>query len=480
MKFLWYVVTVLLDVFISLVLFKPLYTFFAGLPFLRCGYQSIANGLASSIIGIVTFQAYANKTRFLWAYPATESQSNAGWIKGSTMQLVVAIMTMVYLVSNTQAVPSEGGINHPKVKLWVALLTLGLILVLEKSGTLDAKLALGFEHSWDTVDHLRVTDEIFTKYVPDIAALRSAAAADPGYEEAARPAAQLKTATGRALQIWVRYKERLTPMYVTHLLGYECYIPREEREVADAAAEVVDGKLDEPYTESSTDADGVTRTTTLTHATARRFTTDPNVEPVVAVTARDLRRAGREVPSQTTTGQLASPIPYDGGVVLTHVRGAVYHTDPTTVLTAAPPKGFNSLTGELDGDPRDDGLTHCLPKYRMRTAVDHDFVLPEGRVTMDETRGRWPQGLAILLGIAAITAGITVFGTSKRASASRRRPLPAWSSRCWPWRRRSSGALVRRATRSRKIPRPPSKKERWCPRRSSSRWRWPWVSWWAW
>ena len=50
----------------------------------------------------------------------------------------------------------------------------------------------------------------------------------------------------------------------------------------------------------------------------------------------------------------------------------------------------------------------------MRTAVDHDFVLPEGRVTMDETRGRWPQGLAILLGIAAITAGITVFGTSKR------------------------------------------------------------------
>lgn len=37
------------------------------------------------------------------------------------------------------------------------------------------------------------------------------------------------------------------------------------------------------------------------------------------------------------------------------------------------------------------------------------------RKTADEARREWPRGLAILAGIAAMAAGITVFGTSKRS-----------------------------------------------------------------
>lgn len=120
-RYIRYGVTVLLDLFISLILFKPLYSSINSLPFFRCGKSAIANGLSSTIIGLLTFQAYANVTRFTWAYPTTDSQTNRNWIRGGTMQVLVSIAAIVFLISNTQVNPGERGINMPKVKLYVAL-----------------------------------------------------------------------------------------------------------------------------------------------------------------------------------------------------------------------------------------------------------------------------------------------------------------------------------------------------------------------
>lgn len=136
-----YTLTVLLDMFVSLIIFKPLYAFFLSLPYLRCN-DALANGFASTAIGLTTFQAYANVTRFAWAYPATNSQTKKSWIRGSTMQVIASVASVVFLAGNTQAelTPDEFGINHPKVKLWVVLGSMCLIWGLSTMDEMEPKL----------------------------------------------------------------------------------------------------------------------------------------------------------------------------------------------------------------------------------------------------------------------------------------------------------------------------------------------------
>lgn len=138
--YLRYTLTVLLDLFISLIMFKPLYVYICRLPFFRCNNQALANGLASTLIGILTFQAYANKTRFAWAYPSTDSQSKDSWIRGGTMQVAVSVASVVFLISNTRVNPGETGINHPRVKLAVVIGVMCLIWSLTKSGEMQPRL----------------------------------------------------------------------------------------------------------------------------------------------------------------------------------------------------------------------------------------------------------------------------------------------------------------------------------------------------
>lgn len=137
--YLRYTLTVLLDMFVSLILFKPLFGQLQTFPYLRC-HDALANGLASTIIGLTTFQAYANVTRFAWAYPATDSQTKRSWIRGSTMQVVVSVAGVVFLASNTQSTPGELGINHPQVKLWVVLGSMCLIWFLTKQKHMNPPL----------------------------------------------------------------------------------------------------------------------------------------------------------------------------------------------------------------------------------------------------------------------------------------------------------------------------------------------------
>lgn len=138
--YLRYVLTVLLDTFITLILFKPLFVQVCALPFFRCGNQAIANGLVSTIIGIITFQAYANSTRFAWAYPPVSSQTNDTWLRGSTMQLCISLASVMFLISNTQVTPGEMGINQPTVKLVVVLSSFILVCMVSSMGVMEDNL----------------------------------------------------------------------------------------------------------------------------------------------------------------------------------------------------------------------------------------------------------------------------------------------------------------------------------------------------
>ena len=117
-----YSITVFFDVFVTVILFKPLFLRLVQLPFFhKEGFgQAMANGVVTNIIGTITFFAYANMTRFQWAYPS-ESAGRDSWIKGTIFGLIVVVMAIVYLTANTQLVPGERGINSPGVKIGVVL-----------------------------------------------------------------------------------------------------------------------------------------------------------------------------------------------------------------------------------------------------------------------------------------------------------------------------------------------------------------------
>lgn len=152
-QFVRYQLTILFDTFISLILFKPIFENMLTWPFFKCpGRSSIANAVLSALIASVTFNAYANQTRFLWAYPDVNAKSKATWIRGSTMMLATAILAVVFLGTNTvigynpakithgtlagkqldvpklhKCFQDSGGINSPKVKLIIVMSVMAML-----------------------------------------------------------------------------------------------------------------------------------------------------------------------------------------------------------------------------------------------------------------------------------------------------------------------------------------------------------------
>jgi hypothetical protein len=63
-----YIVTILFDMFFTVILFKHFYSKLVHVAgFSQSGREWIANFIVSGFIGVITFQVYANMTRFQWA-----------------------------------------------------------------------------------------------------------------------------------------------------------------------------------------------------------------------------------------------------------------------------------------------------------------------------------------------------------------------------------------------------------------------------
>ena len=139
-RYIRYAITVLFDMFLTLILFRPIYTNVKNLPYFNKGNAAMANGLCSTIIGLITFQAYANVTRFTWAYPSTDSQEGSDWIKGATMQVLVSIAATLFLASNTKVEGEQFGINDEEVKLPLVLGSMVLLWVLSTRNAMQPKL----------------------------------------------------------------------------------------------------------------------------------------------------------------------------------------------------------------------------------------------------------------------------------------------------------------------------------------------------
>ena len=133
-----YLVTILFDMFFTVILFKHFYSMLVQVAgFSESGRAWVANAFVSGFIGFITFQVYANMTRFQWAYPSGVEDVRNQWISGPTMLLATVIMNMVYLTSETRTRVGEAGINDPAVKLVVTVFTFGILYLLQANDILD-------------------------------------------------------------------------------------------------------------------------------------------------------------------------------------------------------------------------------------------------------------------------------------------------------------------------------------------------------
>jgi len=133
-----YIVTILFDMFFTVILFKILYSKLVLLAgFTVRGREWIANGFVSTVLGVLTFEVYANMTRFQWAYPSGIEDEREPWISGPMMVMVTVIMNMVYLTTETRTRVGEPGINDPNIKIAVTCVTFFILWTLIQGGYID-------------------------------------------------------------------------------------------------------------------------------------------------------------------------------------------------------------------------------------------------------------------------------------------------------------------------------------------------------
>ena len=116
--------------FFTVILFQKLFSLVVTHP-LFTRREWIANAIVSSFISVLTFQVYANMTRFRWAYPSGREDPADPWISGATMILATVVMNMVYLTTETRTRWGEPGINDPAVKIVVTIAHFGGLALLQ-------------------------------------------------------------------------------------------------------------------------------------------------------------------------------------------------------------------------------------------------------------------------------------------------------------------------------------------------------------
>ena len=126
-----YLVTIIMDTAITLILLKPLMDIAITWNYFRCSNsQAMANALVSAVIGVVTFQAYANQSRLQWAYPPNETIAKKETIHPGAIFMSTTAFVALFFIANT----GNDGINSPVNKNWFILGTLSLLYLLNFMG----------------------------------------------------------------------------------------------------------------------------------------------------------------------------------------------------------------------------------------------------------------------------------------------------------------------------------------------------------
>lgn len=166
-KFARYTVTVLLDMMICTMLLDPTMQFLTQACVLH-KHEWLALTIASSITGMITFMAYTNQTRFLWAYPSGTIRDKSKLMKSGTVMLATVITSLVYYFAPTgRGLDKREGINQKHLKAIIILLVLGILSALTYFEVVDPKLPYstdGVVIGYDRITGEKLTSMELSKY----------------------------------------------------------------------------------------------------------------------------------------------------------------------------------------------------------------------------------------------------------------------------------------------------------------------------
>ena len=156
-SFIRFIVTFLLDMFIS----KPISGVMRGYSLAKLkSYKAVTifkpldnfiktnlTGIIQSIVGFITFQAYTNQTRFLWAYPSPTTPLQER-IPSFAVMIATAVSGSVYLLSY------RTDTQHLELNIALVMVALGLISILSVTDNLEAPFQSEQEFELEEVDTL--------------------------------------------------------------------------------------------------------------------------------------------------------------------------------------------------------------------------------------------------------------------------------------------------------------------------------------
>lgn len=138
-----FILTVLLDTFISSIIFTILYENIKERFVWARENESFVNAMLSTMIGVITFQVYTNKTRLSYAYPDISDKGQ--WMDKTLLSFVTILSGLIFVVtpkmfkyyqnpdgSTFAVIPKYGveGVESPIVKTYMVLFTIILIMIM--------------------------------------------------------------------------------------------------------------------------------------------------------------------------------------------------------------------------------------------------------------------------------------------------------------------------------------------------------------
>lgn len=164
-------ITLMLDLFIASMIFVKLYSWIrVNSSFLEAN-ESLGKGLCAAVISMITFQAYANQIRYLWAYPDPKSKSKVTWMKSSTVFTFTTVTAITYMLVDTG---DEGFSSN--LKMFLTMLTLCTLTALSAFNLVDPHL----EYEVDTV---HCSADVIEKAEQIVESIKACRGSDPTQDQ---------------------------------------------------------------------------------------------------------------------------------------------------------------------------------------------------------------------------------------------------------------------------------------------------------
>ena len=131
-----YIITILLDIFISLIMTDAMVKYSRNWYFFR-KHKSTHSIIIMALVGFITFLAYANATRLQWSYGPTDTIFNKDYYIPTSVILLASIISgLVFLIWTPMSSPAEGIIKRSNKVILIGVLFV-IIIISYYGGYLD-------------------------------------------------------------------------------------------------------------------------------------------------------------------------------------------------------------------------------------------------------------------------------------------------------------------------------------------------------